>query len=57
MYTFRMAKTPLLPVRVGPETVAELDKLATLTGTTRSQLVRDAIDQLLADPPQGTRPQ
>ena len=43
-----MATTPLMPVRISPELVAQLDALAASTGTTRSDLVRDGIRRVLA---------
>lgn len=39
--------TPLLNARVAPEMVAELDTLAAERGVNRSDLVREAIAQLL----------
>lgn len=39
--------TPLLNARVAPEVVAELDTLAAERGVNRSDLVREAIAQLL----------
>jgi predicted transcriptional regulator len=48
MYTIGMAKTPLLPVRIDPELVAELDAIADREGETRSALVRRALTDLVA---------
>lgn len=42
--------TPLLNARVAPDVVAELDALAQREGVTRSDLVRRALTELLADP-------
>lgn len=39
--------TPLLNARVAPELVAELDTIAAERGVNRSDLVREAIAQLL----------
>jgi len=47
--------TPLLNARVAPELVAKLDILAAERGVNRSDLVREAISQLL-DAAQSTTP-
>ena len=46
-YRMYMATTPLMPVRIDPEIVAQLDVLAAERGTTRSGLVREAIALIL----------
>ena len=45
-----MTTTPLLNARVATEVVARIDALARSVGVTRSDLVRAAITELLADP-------
>jgi predicted transcriptional regulator len=51
-----MATTPLLPVRIAPEVVAQLDALAAERGTTRSDLVREALARILDEAKQETTP-
>jgi predicted DNA-binding protein len=47
LYCMYVATTPLMPVRISPEVVAQLDALAASTGTTRSDLVREGIRRVL----------
>lgn len=42
--------TPLLNARVSPDVVAKLDALAADTDTTRSDMVRAAVDYLVTNP-------
>ena len=51
-----VATTPLMPVRITPEMVAQLDALAAEQGKTRSALVREALARILDEARQDNEP-